>query len=61
MALDGAVKLSPDTGFDGIFHVHGSSYRYTDSSIMGFSHTHHEYNRYGNVDARYKTATMASM
>lgn len=49
MALDGVVKLSPDTGFDGIFHVRGSSYRYTDSSIMGFSHTHHEYNRYANI------------
>lgn len=49
MALDGTVKLSPDTGFDGIFHVRGSSYRYTDSSIMGFSHTHHEYNLYANV------------
>ncbi|MFB0552816.1 MAG: GH92 family glycosyl hydrolase [Phycisphaerae bacterium] len=49
MALDGVVKLSPDTGFDGIFHVRGSAYRYTDSSIMGFSHTHHEYNRYANV------------
>ncbi len=49
MALDGVVKLSPDTGFDGIFHVRGSSYRYTDYSIMGFSHTHHEYNRYANV------------
>ena len=49
VAPDGTVKLSPDTGFDGIFHVRGSSYRYTDSSIMGFSHTHHEYNRYANV------------
>ncbi len=49
MAPDGTVKLSPDTGFDGIFHVRGSSYRYTDSSIMGFSHTHHEYNRYANI------------
>ncbi len=49
MALDGVVKLSPDTGFDGIFHVRGSSYRYTDTSIMGFSHTHHEYNRFANI------------
>ena len=49
MAPDGTVKLGPDTGFDGIFHVRGSSYRYTDSSIMGFSHTHHEYNLYANV------------
>lgn len=49
MALDGTVKLSPDTGFDGIFHVRGSAYRYTDHSIMGFSHTHHEYNRYANI------------
>jgi putative alpha-1,2-mannosidase len=49
MAPDGTVKLGPDTGFDGIFHVRGSSYRYTDSSIMGFSHTHHEYNRYANI------------
>jgi putative alpha-1,2-mannosidase len=48
-ALDGTVKLGPDTGFDGIFHVRGSSYRYTDPSIMGFSHTHHEYNRFANV------------
>ncbi len=49
MAADGVVKLSPDMGFDGIFHVRGSSYRHTDSSIMGFSHLHHEYNRYANV------------
>lgn len=49
MALDGVVKLGPDTGFDGIFHVRGSSYRFTDSSIMGFSHLHHEYNRYANI------------
>jgi putative alpha-1,2-mannosidase len=49
MAPDGVVKLSPDTGFDGIFHVRGSSYRHTDSSIMGFSHTHHEYNQYANI------------
>src|SRR5512138_332237 len=40
MALDGMVKLGQDTGFDGIFHVRGPSYRYTDASIMGFSHTH---------------------
>ncbi len=49
LAVDAVVKLSPDTGFDGIFHVRGSSYRCTDSSIMGFSHLHHEYNRYANV------------
>lgn len=48
-APDGTVKLSPDTDFDGIFHVRGPSYRYTDSSIRGFSHTHHEYNRYANI------------
>ena len=48
-APDGVVKLGPDTGFEGIFHVRGSSYRYTDMSIMGFSHTHHDYNRYANV------------
>jgi putative alpha-1,2-mannosidase len=49
MALDGTVKLSPDTGFDGIFHIRGTAYRYSDSSIMGFSHTHHEYNRFANI------------
>jgi putative alpha-1,2-mannosidase len=49
MAPDGTVKLSPDTDFDGIFHVRGPSYRHTDSSIRGFSHTHHEYNRYANI------------
>lgn len=49
MAVDPVVKLSPDTGFDGIYHVRGSSYRFTDSSIMGFSHLHHEYNRYANI------------
>ncbi len=49
MALDGTVKLGPDTGFDGIFHIRGSAYRYTDPSIIGFSHTHHEYNLYANI------------
>jgi putative alpha-1,2-mannosidase len=49
MAVDPVVKLSPDTGFDGIFHVRGSSYRHNDASIVGFSHLHHEYNRYANV------------
>src|SRR5512138_2514002 len=49
LAVDAVVKLSPDTGFDGIFHVRGSSYRHNDASIMGFSHLHHEYNRYANV------------
>ncbi len=49
MALDGTVKLGPDTGFEGVFHMRGTAYRYTDTSIMGFSHTHHEYNRYANI------------
>jgi putative alpha-1,2-mannosidase len=49
MTVDPVVKLGPNTGFDGIFHVRGASYRYTDSSIMGFTHLQHEYNLYANV------------
>ena len=49
MTVDPVVKLGPNTGFDGIFHVRGSSYRYTDSSIMGFTHLQHEYNQYANI------------
>lgn len=49
MAVDGLVRLSPDTDFDGIYHVRGPSYRYTDPSIRGFSHLHHEYNRNANI------------
>ena len=49
MTVDPVVKLGPNTGFDGIFHVRGSSYRYTDTSIMGFTHLQHEYNQYANI------------
>lgn len=49
MAVDPVVKLGPNTGFDGVFHVRGASYRYTDSSIMGFTHLQHEYNQMANI------------
>jgi putative alpha-1,2-mannosidase len=49
MTVDPVVKLGPNTGFDGIFHVRGSSYRYTDTSIMGFTHLQHEYNLNANI------------
>ena len=43
----GMAQLSPDT------NTHGwdacSGYHQKDGSIMGFSHTHHEYNRYANI------------
>lgn len=49
MVVDPVVKLGPNTGFDGIYHVRGASYRYTDSSIIGFTHLQHEYNQFANI------------
>lgn len=49
MTVDPVVKLGPNTGFDGIFHVRGASYRYSDTSIMGFTHLQHEYNLNANI------------
>ena len=49
MTVDPVVKLGPNTGFNGIFHVRGSAYRYTDSSIMGFTHLQHQYNLNANI------------
>jgi putative alpha-1,2-mannosidase len=40
---NGYFCVGPVTGFDGVYHVRGSGYRFDDSTIMGFTHMNGEY------------------